>query len=396
MPKREGSGIEMPKHQKKGSGIEMPKHQHQGFGRVVVKIGTSSLVREDGSLDRDRMAGMLGQLADVRRAGVEVILVSSGAIRAGMEKLGADKRPKDIPDQQATAAVGQSVLMQTYSDLLSAHGIVPGQILLTRDDFDHRVRYLNARNTIRRLLAFGCLPIVNENDTVATEEIKFGENDTLSALVAACADADLLLNLSDVDGLYNGDPRLDKSCALIDEVPAITDEIEKLAGGARGYCGSGGMRSKIEAARIAMSSGVCVVIANASRPNVIVDIVNGEKIGTRFLASDTGLSHRKRWIAFASRVRGTITVNSGAAEMLTRRGKSLLPAGVVGIDGSFAIGDLVAIIDEDRREIARGLTNYSITELALIKGKHTSDIEAILGCKDYDEVIHRDNMVLGV
>ena len=337
-----------------------------------------------------------GSLQKSGRMGAEVILVSSGAIRAGMEKLGADRRPKDIPDQQATAAVGQSVLMQTYTELLSAYGIVPGQILLTRDDFDHRVRYLNARNTIRRLLAFGCLPIVNENDTVATDEIKFGENDTLSALVAACADADLLLNLSDVDGLYNGDPRLDNSCELIEEVAAITDEIEKLAGGTHGYCGSGGMRSKIEAAKIAMSSGVRMVIANASRPNVIVDVVNGENIGTRFLASVTGLSHRKRWIAFASRVRGSVTVNAGAVEMLMRGGKSLLPAGVVGVDGSFAIGDLVAILDESRREIARGLTNYGMTELALIKGKQSSEIEGILGYKDYDEVVHRDNMVLGV
>lgn len=381
---------------KAGFGTEVPKHRAGGFGRIVVKIGTSSLVKDDGSLDRDRMAGVLAQLAEVRRTGAEVILVSSGAIRAGMEKLGADRRPKDIPDQQATAAVGQSALMQTYTELLAAHGIVPGQILLTRDDFDHRVRYLNARNTIRRLLAFGCLPIVNENDTVATEEIKFGENDTLSALVAACADADLLLNISDVDGLYSGDPRLDKSCELIEEVPAITDEIEKLAGPTHGYCGSGGMRSKIEAAKIAMSSGVRMVIANAARPNVIVDVVNGENIGTRFLASKTGLSHRKRWIAFASRVRGSVTINAGAAEMLTRGGKSLLPAGVVDIDGSFAIGDLVAVLDENRREIARGLTSYSITELAVIKGKQSSEIESILGYKDYDEVIHRDNLVLGL
>lgn len=364
--------------------------------RVVVKIGTSSLVREDGALDRERMAGLIDQIAGVRARGCEAILVSSGAIRAGMERLGSGKRPRDIPDKQATAAIGQSVLMQTYTDLLAVHGIVPGQILLTREDFDHRVRYLNARNTIKRLLAFDCLPIVNENDTVATEEIKFGENDTLSALVAACADADLLLNLSDVDGLYDGDPRVDKVCKLIEEVPAITDEIEQLAGGTRGLCGSGGMRSKIEAAKIATNSGVRMVIANASRGNVIADVVAGENVGTRFLASQTGLSHRKRWIAFASRMRGSIVVNEGAVKMLREGGKSLLPAGVVDMEGTFGLGELVSVVGEDRKEIARGLTNYSITELALIKGRHSSEIESILGYKDYDEVVHRDNMIVGV
>lgn len=366
----------------------------QVWSRIVVKVGTSSLVKSDGSLDRGRMADMIGQIAGAREAGSDVILVSSGAIRAGMERLALGERPKNIPDQQATAAVGQSVLMQTYTELLAEHGIVPGQILVTREDFDHRVRYLNARNTIKRLLAFGCLPIVNENDTVATEEIKFGENDTLSALVAACADADLLINLSDVDGLYDGDPRVNSACSLISEVPAINSEIENLAGGTHGLCGSGGMRTKIEAAKIATSSGVRMVIANASRPNVIADIAAGENIGTRFLANKTGLSHRKRWIAFGSRVRGSIIINDGAVQMISGGGKSLLPAGITDTDGAFGIGDLVALKDENRKEIARGLSNYSISELALIKGRHTSEIENILGYKDNDEVVHRDNMVL--
>lgn len=372
------------------------KHTNKPPKRVVVKIGTSSLVCEDGSLDRNRMAEMLGQLAQVKAKGSEVILVSSGAIRAGMEKLGAGVRPKNIPDQQATAAVGQSVLMQTYSDLLSSHGIVPGQVLLTREDFDHRVRYLNARNTLRRLLAFGCIPIVNENDTVATEEIKFGENDTLSALVAACADADLLLNLSDVDGLYDGNPKSNADAKLIEEIGSITPDIEKLAGGTSGLCGSGGMRTKLEAAKIAMNSGVRMVIANAWRPNVIVDVVAGKNIGTRFLASVTELNHRKRWIAFASRVRGGIVINAGAASMLTKSGKSLLPAGIIDMEGTFSVGDLVSVLNEERQEIARGLTNYNVTELTQIRGKRTSEIESILGYKDYDEVIHRDNMVLSV
>lgn len=370
------------------------KGQRRIWSRIVVKVGTSSLVRGDGSLDRDRMADMIGQIASVRESGGDVILVSSGAIRAGMEKLAFGERPRNIPDQQATAAVGQSVLMQTYTDLLGKHGIVPGQILVTREDFDHRVRYLNVRNTIKRLLAFGCLPIVNENDTVATEEIKFGENDTLSALVAVCTDSDLLINLSDVEGLYDGDPRVNPGCKLIDEVPAITSEIENLAGGTGGLCGSGGMRTKIEAARIAASSGVRMVIANASRPNVIADIAAGGSIGTRFLASEIGLSHRKRWIAFGSRVRGSIIINEGAVKMIRGGGKSLLPAGITDIDGAFGIGDLVALKDENSKEFARGLSNYSVKELALIKGRHTSEIENILGYKDNDEVVHRDNMVL--
>ncbi|MCX6344251.1 MAG: glutamate 5-kinase [Armatimonadetes bacterium] len=364
--------------------------------RVVVKIGTSSLVQENGSLDREKMAGIIGQLAQIKQSGSDVILVSSGAIRAGMERLDLSERPKNMPDQQATAAVGQSVLMQTYTELLSQHAIIPGQILLTRDDFDHRIRYLNARNTLLRLLAFGCLPIVNENDTVATEEIKFGENDTLAALVAACADADLMMNLSDVDGLYDGDPRIDPTCKLIEEVPAITPEIERLAGGTHGLSGSGGMHTKIEAAKIATNSGVRMVIANAARPNVISDVVAGENIGTSFLASDIGLSHRKRWIAFGSRAKGSVVINDGAVQMLIKHGKSLLPAGVIDIDGPFKIGDLVAIVDASRREIARGLTNYSSIEIALIKGKHTSEIEILLGYKDYDEIIHRDNMALGM
>ncbi|MCL5103769.1 MAG: glutamate 5-kinase [Armatimonadetes bacterium] len=364
--------------------------------RIVVKIGTSSLVREEGSLDRAKIGGTVGQLADIKKRGKEVILVTSGAIRAGMESLGLTERPKTIPEQQAAAAIGQSVLMRTYTDLFAEYGIVLGQVLLTRDDFHHRVRYLNARNTLHTLLRFGCVPVVNENDTVATDEIKFGENDTLSALVAACADADLLVNLSDVDGLFDGDPRVNGGCKLIPEVKKITPEIERLAGGAGGPCGSGGMRSKIEAAKIATNSGVRMVIANASRPNVITDVAAGKDVGTRFLSTAVELNHRKRWIAFGNRVKGGIVINEGARKMLVERGKSLLSAGIVECEGSFEVGDLVSVVDENKQQIARGFTNYGSTELALIKGKQSGEIESILGYKDFDEVIHRDNLVLGV
>lgn len=372
------------------------KHTNNSPKRIVVKVGTSSLVSDGGSLDRGKMSHLIEQLADIRRHDREVVLVSSGAIRAGMERLGLTKRPRNIPEQQASAAVGQGFLMQTYAELFSKSGIVPAQVLVTRDDFHHRTRYLNARNTLYTLLRFGCFPIVNENDTVATDEICFGENDTLSALVAACVGADLLLNLSDVDGLYDADPRAGGVCRLIEEVPVITPEIEEIAGGTSGLCGSGGMRSKVEAAKIATSSGVRMVIANASRANVVTDVVSGENVGTRFLSSPIGLNHRKRWIAFGNRIEGSIVINEGARKMLADRGKSLLAVGIVGCDGAFEVGDLVRVVDESSHQIARGLVNYGSSEIELIKGKRSSEIERILGHKDFDEVIHRDNLVLGV
>lgn len=372
------------------------KHTGKTPNRIVVKVGTSSLVSETGSLDRVKVGGLVEQLSQLKRAGKEVILVTSGAIRAGMEKLGLDKRPTNIPELQASCAIGQGFLMQTYSELLSGFGVVPAQVLVTRDDFHNRVRYLNARNTLYTLLRFGVLPIVNENDTVATEEIRFGENDTLAALVAACVDADLLINLSDVEGLCDGDPRSDAGSKLIGEVPEITPDIEALAGGTGGVNGSGGMKSKIEAAKIAVSSGVRMVIALASRPNVIRDVAAGKNVGTRFLSSSVGLSHKKRWIAFGNRMKGCVIINEGALKMVANRGKSLLAAGIVGCDGAFDVGDLIAVTDESGNQIARGLTNYAAAEIKLIKGKRSSEIEKILGYKDFDEVIHRDNLVLGV
>lgn len=372
------------------------KYTDKPINRMVVKVGTSSLVNDQGALDPDKLGDLVRQLAKVKKQGKDVILVSSGAIRAGMERLGLQERPRTIPEQQASAAIGQGALMQKYTELLSQYNIIPAQVLVTRDDFHHRLRYLNARNTLYTLIRFGCLPIVNENDTVATDEIRFGENDTLSALVAGCVDADLLLNLSDVDGLYDGDPRVDNECKLIDEVRQITCDIEALAGGTHGLSGSGGMRTKIEAAKIATNSGVRMVIANATRENAIVDVVDGKQIGTRFLSKAVELNHRKRWIAFGNRVKGSIIIDSGARKMLAERGKSLLAAGIVGCEGAFEVGDLVAVVDESGVQVARGLTNYAATELALIQGKHSDEIEQVLGYKDFDEVIHRDNLVLGV
>jgi len=372
------------------------KYTDKPINRVVVKVGTSSLVNDSGSLDPGKLRDLVGQLALVKKQGRDVILVSSGAIRAGMERLGINERPRTIPEQQASAAIGQVALMQKYTGLLSEHGIIPAQVLVTRDDFHNRLRYLNVRNTFYTLLRFGCLPVVNENDTVATEEIRFGENDTLSALVAACVGADLLVNLSDVDGLFDGDPRVEAGCKLIEEVKQITPEIEALAGGTHGICGSGGMRTKIEAAKIAMNSGVRMVIANAARANAVPDAVDGKRIGTRFLARAAELNQRKRWIAFGNRVKGNIVINEGARKMLAERGKSLLAAGIVSCEGAFEMGDLVGVVDETHVQIARGLTNYAASELDLIRGKRSDEIEQVLGYKDFDEVIHRDNLVLGV
>ncbi|NLN77567.1 MAG: glutamate 5-kinase [Armatimonadetes bacterium] len=363
---------------------------------VVVKVGTSSLVDDGGAIDDVKLGNLVDQLAAIKKRKKDLILVSSGAIRAGMEKLGISQRPQTIPEQQASAAIGQGALMQKYAELFGIFSIIPAQVLVTRDDFNNRLRYLNIRNTLYTLLRFGCVPIINENDTVATDEIRIGDNDTLSALVAATVGADLLVNLSDVDGLYDGDPRAGVECKLIEEVAKITPEIEALAGGTHGVCGIGGMRTKIEAAKIATNSGVRMVIANATSPNAIVDVVSGARAGTRFLAKKTELNHRKRWIAFGHRVKGSVIINEGAREMLISRGKSLLAAGIVGCEGVFEIGDLVAVIDEHHNQIARGLTNYAAAELTLIRGKHSDEIETILGYKDFDEVIHRDNLVLGV
>lgn len=368
---------------------------NQSPKRITVKVGTSSLVSDSGALDVGRIRSLANQLSTLSKQGKELVLVSSGAIRAGMERLGLTERPRSIAMLQAACAVGQGELMRVYTEIFSELGLTAAQILLTRDDFRNRVRYLNGRKTMLALLKLGCIPIVNENDTVAVDEIKFGENDTLAALVAGCVDADLLVNLSDVDGLYSGDPHKDSSCVLIEEVNEITPQIEELAGGA-GDCGSGGMRSKIEAAKIAVNSGVRMVIADASRPDVITDVVNGERIGTRFLSNRVELNHRKRWIAFGDKSRGNLVVNTGAKGMLTDKGKSLLAAGIVDCNGDFGEGDLVSVIDESGEQIAKGLTNYSCSEVSQIMGKRSSEIEHILGYKEFDEVIHRDNMVLGV
>lgn len=362
--------------------------------RVVIKVGTSTLTNESGRIDRPYLTSLAGQIATLQAQGIDVVLVTSGAIRAGMERMGLRERPKTMPEQQAAAAVGQGLLMHMYSEIFEWHGLTTGQVLLTREDFCSRRRYLNARNTMLTLFRYGVIPIVNENDTVAVDEIRVGDNDNLAALVASSLSADMLILLSDVPGLCESQPQSDGMPRVIPVVEKITERIRSIAGEAQGDAGTGGMRTKIEAAEIAVRSGVTMVIADGRQPNVILDITAGKQIGTKFLPSKESLSGRKRWIAFGASPRGSIIINDGAKKMLCEEGKSLLAAGITDVVGDFAAGDLVEVLDTQRNQLARGFVNYSAREIQRIKGLQSSEIERVLGYKDFDEVIHRDNMVL--
>lgn len=361
--------------------------------RVVVKVGTSSLTTPEGSLDQRQLDVLAGEIATARAEGRELLLVSSGAVAAGRSRLGLAERPRDLPGQQAAAAVGQGLLMHAYEQAFDRRGFTVAQVLLTRDDVARRERYLNARNTLLQLLRWGCIPIINENDTVAVEELRFGDNDTLSALVATLVGADLLVILTDVEGLYSADPRRYQDATLVSEVTNITPDLVAAAGGpGDANRGRGGMRTKLEAARIATACGTPVVLA-ASRPGTLLGVLRGEQVGTVFAPRQLQPA-RKRWVVGHDRPRGRIVVDAGAERALLEEGKSLLAAGVVAVEGSFPRGALVQVVDGAGRELARGLTNYSAAEVAAIKGVHTADIERILGRRDFDEVIHRDNLVI--
>ncbi len=365
-----------------------------GMNRIVIKVGTSSLAYKTGKLNLACIEQLVRQIADLFNQGREVILVTSGAIGAGAGKLGLKRRPRSIPEKQACAAVGQGMLLHMYEKLFAEYGITVGQVLLTREDFADRRRFLNARNTLRALLRFGVLPIINENDTVAVEEIKFGDNDHLSALVAGLMDCELLIMLTDTEGLYTANPRVDPDARLLSEVDEITPDIERLAGPPGTNLGTGGMASKLHAARVAAHSGVAVVIARATTENVIRRVLNGEEIGTVFRPAEARMEQRKQWIAYSAAVRGRIIVDAGAARALLENGKSLLPSGVVACEGSFEMGNTVSIVDPEGNEIARGITNFSSGEIDRIKGHKTGEINDILGYKAYEEVVHRNNMVL--
>ncbi|MEZ4599789.1 MAG: glutamate 5-kinase [Syntrophotaleaceae bacterium] len=361
--------------------------------RVVVKVGSGVIFGGNG-VDESVIKGISTDICELVRQGYEVLLVTSGAVATGKGDLGIVGRPPTIPLKQAAAAIGQSRLMRYYKDAFREHNRVVAQILLTRDDLANRRRFLNARNTLMTLLEYGVTPIINENDTVVVDEIRFGDNDNLSALVTSLAEADLLVILSDVDGLFDSNPKKNSAARLIPLVEQITSEIEAMAGGAGSDVGTGGMSTKIEAAKRATLYGVGTVIVNGRLPGVLPRILAGEEVGTWFRAVPDRLKARKHWIAFTKKTRGVLYVDDGARRALLEKGKSLLPRGVARIEGPFDRGDAVRICDLEGHELARGVIGYSRQELALIIGRKSSEIEQVLGYKYGDEVVHRDNLVL--
>jgi len=362
--------------------------------RLVVKLG-SSLVTNDGrGIDHGAVASWAAQITELKRAGREIVLVSSGAIAEGIKRLGWTRRPSAMHELQAAAAVGQMGLVQAYESAFAKFGLHTAQILLTHDDLADRRRYLNARSTLVTLIALAVIPIINENDTVTTDEIRFGDNDTLGALVANLVDADVLILLTDQQGLFSADPRRDASATLVRNANAGDPRLEAMAGGAGSELGRGGMLTKVLAAKRAARSGASTVIANGREESVLIRLAAGEDIGTSLVAPDSSLGARKQWLADHIQLAGRLSLDAGAVRALVRDGKSLLPIGVIGVDGNFERGEIVGCFDPGGREVARGLVNYSAQETARVLRKQTSEIEAILGYIDEPELIHRDNMVL--
>ena len=362
---------------------------------LVVKIGTRPLTNESGTLDEARVAAMAEELHAIISAGRRVLLVSSGAVGAGMGQLGLKKRPTDLANLQAVAAIGQSYLVQAYERALRAHGRHAAQVLLTAEDLDDRTRYLNVRNTLSALLDLGAVPIINENDTVSVDELRttFGDNDRLAAMVTNLLRAPLLVILSDVAGLYDGDP-LDPGSKIISTVTRLDESTAALVRDRATGLSKGGMASKLEAARLCTSAGENVIVASGREPGVLSRILAGETIGTLFLAQGAALAARKRWIGFTAQPRGHLVLDAGARRAVERQGRSLLPIGVADVVGTFAKGDVVALRDTEGAEFARGLTNYGAADLLRIKGLKSEAIAAALGYCPYHEVIHRDNLLV--
>jgi glutamate 5-kinase len=371
--------------------------EERAYRRIVIKLGTALLTGVRGELDRRALAQLIAQVAKLHRGGLEAALVTSGAIAAGKHRLGLGKERKDIPTRQVMASVGQNRLMQLYEKLFDRHGIIIAQALLTKVDIGHRASYLNARNTLLALLGFGVVPIVNENDVVAIDEIKetsFGDNDNLSAMVANLIDADLLVLLGEVAGLYSADPKLDPKAGLIPRVDAIDARIHKLAAGTSTTCGTGGMATKIQAAKLATASGTAVIIADGREKDILIRLVNGEAIGTFFSPTATRMESRKRWMMSGVSSKGKVVIDDGAASAIKERDGSLLPAGIHEADGKFERGQVIDITDCAGRRIACGISNYASSDIDLIKGVHSGRIEGLLGYKYGDEVVHRNNLVL--
>jgi glutamate 5-kinase len=378
--------------------VSAVRSQLKDASRIIIKLGSLVVTTADGEVDAANLAHLAEQICELTRAGKEVVLITSGAIRSGRKQLGIHDRSLDLPARQAAAAVGQIELMWRYREIFGRFDQPIAQVLLTQAELSDFRRYLHLRNTLTTMLReYRVVPVLNENDSVSAEGVQIGENDRLAAVVASKLDADLLLSLSDVAGYYDGDPHHNRNATLIPVVTDITPEMEGRAADSAGPAGRGGMRSKVESAKLAMAAGVVMVIAAGRERDVIRRIMAGEEVGTIFVPKPAKLRSRKRWIAYAAVPRGRLLVDDGAAKALVKDGKSLLPVGVVSVEGEFEAGDMVSVLLADggeRREIARGLVNYGSADLKRIQGCKSKDIEKLLGHRDFDEAIHRDNLVV--
>lgn len=363
--------------------------------RIVIKVGTSTITYANGKRNFSQIDRLAREISDLQNQGKEMILVTSGAVAVGVDRMGLPGKPKTIPGKQAAAAVGQGVLMHTYEKFFADYGQIVAQVLITKTEAIDRHRYTNTRNTFMELMRQRVIPIVNENDVVALDELKIGDNDNMSALVAGIVDADLVIILSDVDGLYTANPQTHPDAVIVPEVAEITPEIEASAGGVGSARGTGGMATKIQAAKAATSSGIHLVIASGTEKNAITRVLQGEELGTLFVSRENRLQFRKRWLAFGAKIAGSIVVDDGCAKAIRKAGGcSILPAGVFAVQGKFLPGSTVSVIDKDAHELARGLVHYSSAELEQIKGCNSGEIANILGHKNFDEVIHRDDLVI--
>lgn len=374
---------------------EASREALQKAKRIVIKVGTSTITYANGKRNFSQIDRLAREISDLQNQGKEMILVTSGAVAVGVDRMGLPGKPKTIPGKQAAAAVGQGVLMHTYEKFFADYGQIVAQVLITKTEAIDRHRYTNTRNTFMELMRQRVIPIVNENDVVALDELKIGDNDNMSALVACIVDADLVIILSDVDGLYTANPQTHPDAVIVPEVAEITPEIEASAGGVGSARGTGGMATKIQAAKAATSSGIHLVIASGTEKNAITRVLQGEELGTLFVSRENRLQFRKRWLAFGAKIAGSIVVDDGCAKAIRKAGGcSILPAGVFAVQGEFLPGSTVSVIDKDAHELARGLVHYSSAELEQIKGCNSGEIANILGHKNFDEVIHRDDLVI--
>lgn len=374
---------------------EVSREALQKAKRIVIKVGTSTITYANGKRNFSQIDRLAREISDLQNQGKEMILVTSGAVAVGVDRMGLPGKPKTIPGKQAAAAVGQGVLMHTYEKFFADYGQIVAQVLITKTEAIDRHRYTNTRNTFMELMRQRVIPIVNENDVVALDELKIGDNDNMSALVAGIVDADLVIILSDVDGLYTANPQTHPDAVIVPEVAEITPEIEASAGGVGSARGTGGMATKIQAAKAATSSGIHLVIASGTEKYAITRVLQGEELGTLFVSRENRLQFRKRWLAFGAKIAGSIVVDDGCAKAIRKAGGcSILPAGVFAVQGEFLPGSTVSVIDKDAHELARGLVHYSSAELEQIKGCNSGEIANILGHKNFDEVIHRDDLVI--